>query len=55
MTERSKDEVELVNSRYQPTKAELEESLEIPKGTTPDDVAKAVMQDARIRWIDQPE
>ena len=55
MTDRSKDEVTLVNSRYQPTKAEMEKPLEFPEGTTPDDVAKAVMHDANVRWVDQPE
>ncbi len=55
MTERSKDEVTLVNSRYQPTKAEMEEPLEFPEGTTPDDVAKAIMRDVNVRFVDRPE
>ena len=47
-------EVELVDSRYQPSKAELEEPLEFPEGTTPDDLARAVMQPVRARYVPRP-
>ncbi len=45
-------EVELAHPAYQPTKAEKDEPLEFPKGTTPDDLARALMQPARVRYID---
>ena len=45
-------EVELAHPAYQPTKAEKEEPMEFPKGTTPDDLARALMQPARVRYID---
>ena len=52
---RKVDDVALVDSRYQPTKAEMEKPLEFPEGTTPDEVAKAVTRDVRVRWADRPE
>lgn len=55
MPERRKVDVTLANSRYQPSKAELEEAIEFPEGTTPEDLARAVTQDVNIRWTDQPE
>ena len=55
MPEREKVDVTLVDSRYQPSKAELEEAIEFPEGTTPEDLARAVTRDVNIRWIDRPE
>ena len=55
MTDKKKPTVTLVNSRYQPTKAEMEEPLEFPEGTTPEDVAKVITRDVNIRWTDRPE
>ncbi len=45
-------EVELAHSSYQPTKVEKEELLEFPEGITPDDLARALMQPARVRYVD---
>ena len=47
-------EVEVVSNRYQPSKEELEEPIEFPEGTTPDDLARAVMQPVRVRTIPRP-
>ena len=47
-------DVELVHPSYQPSKAELEEPIEFPEGTTPDDLARAVMQPVRVRYIPRP-
>ena len=35
----------------QPSKAELEEPVEFPEGTTPDDLARALMRPARVRYV----
>ena len=43
--------VEFVHPSYQPSKAELEEPIEFPEGTTPDDLAWALMQPARVRYV----
>ena len=51
----AKREVTLVRSDYQPSKAELEEPIEFPEGTTPDDLARAVMQPVDITWKPRPE
>ena len=40
--------VSLVRNDYQPSQAELEEPVEFPEGTTPDDLARAVMRDVTI-------
>ena len=55
MPEARKTEVTLVNSRYQPTKEEPENPIEFLEGTTPEDVARAVMRDTKIRRMPQPE
>ena len=46
--------VNIVRSTYQPNKAELEEPIEFPEGTTPDDLAKAVVAPVRIAWKSRP-
>ena len=55
MTEQTKREVTLVRSDYQPTKAQLEERITFPAGTTPDDLAKALMKPVEIRLIPRLE
>ena len=45
-------EVELVHPSYQPTKAEKEAPLEFPEGTTPTDLARALMRPVRVRYVD---
>lgn len=47
--------VTLVRSSYQPTKAEKEEPVEFPEGTTPDELAEAVVQPVNIDWKHRPE
>lgn len=48
-------EVTLVRSDYQPTKAEREEPITLPEGTTPEDIAKALTRPVDIRWTPRPE
>ena len=50
-----KKEVTLVESSYQPTKAELEEEFAFPEGMTPDDLARLVTQPVNINWVKKPE
>lgn len=38
---------------YQPSKAELEEPVTFPEGTTPEDLAQAVVQPVRIVYEDE--
>ena len=45
-------EIELTHPSYQPSKAEKEEPIEFQKGTTPHDLARALMQPARVRYVD---
>ena len=49
--------VKIVRSTYQPSKAELEEdaNLAVPPGTTPERLAKILLQPAKIRHIDKPK
>ena len=49
--------VKLVRSSYQPTKAELEESikLNLPDGTTPEQIANALLRPVNIKWMDKPK
>ena len=57
-TPKPKRRVSLVRSSYQPSKKELAETekmLDFPEGTTPEDLAKAVVQDVEIDWKDRPE
>ena len=51
-TQTSPREIELAHPSYQPSKAEKEEPLEFPKGTTPNDLARALMRPARVRYVD---
>ena len=55
MAEVKKRTVTLVDSSYQPKKAELEEPITFPEGTTPDDLARALMQSVDINWTPRPE
>ena len=43
--------LELVHPSYQPSKAELEEPIEFPESTTPDNLARALMQPGRVRYV----
>ena len=45
-------EIELAHPSYQPSKAEKEEPIEFPESTTPDDLARALMRPARVRYVD---
>ena len=44
--------VELAHPSYQPTRAEMNEPIEFPEGTTPDDLARAVMRPVNVRYTD---
>lgn len=46
-------DVELTHPSYQPSKAEKEEPIEFPEGTTPDDLARALMQPAKVRYVER--
>ncbi len=48
--------VELVHPSYQPSKAELEEEIDLShlEGKTPEDAAKALTRPATIRFISKP-
>ena len=53
-----KRRVSLVRSSYQPSKKELAETeamLEFPEGTTPEDLAKAIVTPVEIDWKDRPD
>ena len=45
--------VELVKSSYQPSKAELEETIDLGE-LAPEDVARALLQPADVRYISRP-
>ena len=45
-------EIELAHPSYQPSKAEKEEPVEFPEGTTPEDLARALTQPTRVRYVD---
>lgn len=49
--------VKLVQSSYQPTKAELEKpiKLNLPEGTTPEQIANALLRPVNIKWMDKPK
>ena len=47
--------VTLVRSSYQPSKAEQEELIECPEGTTPDDLAESAVQAIDVTWKERPE
>ncbi len=55
MAEVKKRVVTLVESSYQPKKAEVEEDFSFPADMTPDDLAKLVMQPVDIKWVPRPE
>ena len=46
--------VDLVRAAYQPSKAELEEEIKLPEGTTPEDLARAVTRQVTVRWKPRP-
>lgn len=46
--------VEVVKSSYQPSKAELEEPIELPRGLTPEQVGRALVRDVKVRTIPRP-
>ena len=50
----SRRKIKLPHPTYQPSKAELEEPIEFPEGTTPDSLARSAMQPVRIRYA-QPK
>ena len=53
-----KRRVSLVRSSYQPSKKELAETeamLDFPDGTTPDELAEAVVQPVEIDWRNRPD
>ena len=45
--------VEVVDSRYQPSKAELEEEFSLPD-FTPEDVARALTHPVDVRYVSRP-
>ena len=50
--------VTLVRSSYQPSKKELAETeamLDFPEGTTPDDLAEAVVRPVDVTWKNRPK
>ena len=55
MAEAKKRVVRLVDSTYQPTKAELEEPITVPQGMTPDDLAAAIMRPVETQRPPRPE
>ena len=55
VTKRKPRRVTLVRSSYQPSKAELEDPIVFPKGLTPDELARAVVQPVDIGWRNRPE
>ena len=52
---KAKRRVPLVRSSYQPSKKELEEPVEFPEGTTPDELAEAVVRHVEIDWRERPK
>ena len=48
----SPPKIEIAHSSYQPTKAEKEEPMEFPKGTTPENLARALTRPVRVKYID---
>ena len=45
-------EMELAHPSYQPTRVEMNEPIEFPAGTTPNDLARAVMKRVDVRYTD---
>ena len=52
-TRKSPREIELTHPSYQPSKAEKEAPIEFPPGTTPDDLARALMQPAKVHYVER--
>ena len=48
----TRSEIELAHPSYQPSKAEKEKPLEFPEDTTPDALARALMQPVTVRYVD---
>ena len=54
-------EVEFVRSRYQPTKAELEEDMRLPEDGGPitleelEEIGRALVHPVDVTWRDKPE
>lgn len=46
--------VEVVKSTYQPSKAELEEDLRLPRGLTPEQVGCALVRTVNVRTTPRP-
>ena len=55
MTKPKRRPVTLVRNTYQPSKAELAKEVGFPEGTTPDELAEAVVQAVDITWKGRPE
>lgn len=55
MAEVEKRQVKLVDSSYQPSKAELEESIIVPGGMTVEALARLVMRPVEIQRTPRPE
>ena len=55
-TDTSLREIELVDGSYQPSKAELEQELDFSdlEGMGLEDVAKAMLRPAKIRYVKRP-
>ena len=49
-----KPTINVVDPRYQPKKAELEEPIEFPEGTIPQSLARGLVRPVNIRLIDRP-
>lgn len=54
-THTRKKEVTLVDSSYQPTKAEMEEEFTFPEGMTLEELARLVLQPVKIKRVKKPE
>ncbi len=55
MAEVEKRKVTLVDSTYQPTKAELDEPIIVPGGMTAEALARLVMRPVEIQRVPHPE
>ena len=47
--------VKVVNPRYQPSKAELDEQIEFPEGTTPEQLARALTRSVKVNYTRKPK
>ena len=48
-------EITLAHPCYQPSNAEKVKPIELPKGTTPDDLDREPIRPTRVRYFDQRE